>query len=136
MMGAFRRPPVAAIGFSSHRRPPRGRAARARIDTQGRAELERWVQSELIRPIVADTTESLSERGAALSRASSVIIRSLAVRGPLGNAVVRVELNPSPALPAGSNLVRYYRVRYSEISGRTHRGSATAADWHLAAFRF
>jgi hypothetical protein len=108
--------------------------ARAKIDTQGRAALEAWVQAELIRPIVGDTTRALADRGAAVAEATSVTIRSLAVRGPLNNAVVRVELAPSPALPPGTDLVRYYRMRYSVISGWTHRGSTTVLSWYLAAF--
>jgi hypothetical protein len=110
------------------------KTTRTKIDTQGRAALEAWVQAEAIRPILADTTRSLSQEGAALSKASSVTIRSLAVRGPLRNAIVRVELAPSPALPPGTDLVRYYHMQYSQVSGWTHRGSATAMDWYLAAF--
>jgi hypothetical protein len=108
--------------------------ARAKLDTQGRAALEAWVQGEIIRPILADTTRSLSERGAAIQEASSVSIRSLAVRGPLSKAVVRVELTPNPALPPGTDLVRYYRMRYSEITGWTHLGSTNVLSWYLAAF--
>lgn len=108
--------------------------ARAKIDTQGRAALEQWVQMELIRPLLADTTRSLQEQGAAIAQASSVTIRSLAVRGRLSDAVVRVELAPNPALPPGADLVRFYRMRYTTISGWTHRGSATRLAWYLAAF--
>lgn len=108
--------------------------AHAKIDTQGRAALERWVQEQMIRPILADSTRSLKERATAALKASSVTIRSLKVRGPLNNAVVRVELAPSPALPPGTDLVRYYHMRYSRISGWTHHGRATATDWYLAAF--
>jgi hypothetical protein len=110
--------------------------ARVTIDTQGRAALETWVRDELIRPILADTTRSLSERGAATARASSVTIRSLEVRGPLNDAVVRVELAPSPALPPGTDLARYYHVQYSDLTGWRHHGSATTMDWFVAAFRF
>ena len=108
--------------------------ARAKLDTQGRAALEAWVQGELIRPILGDSTRSLEERGAAVLQASTVTIRSLAVRGPLDDAVARVELAPGPALPPGTDLVRYYRVRYSEITGWTHAGRATVLSWYLAAF--
>jgi hypothetical protein len=108
--------------------------ARAKLDTQGRATLEAWVQGELIRPILGDTTRSLVERGAAILQASTVTIRSLAVRGPLDDAVARVELAPSPALPPGTDLVRYYRVQYSEITGWTHHGRANVLSWYLAAF--
>lgn len=108
--------------------------ARAKLDTQGRAALEMWVQQEMIRPILADTTRSLQEKGAAALQASSVKIQSLAVRGRLSNAVVRVELAPNPALPPGTDLVRYYRMRYSQLTGWTHRGSATVLNWYLSAF--
>ncbi len=108
--------------------------ARAKLDTQGRAQLEMWVQQEMIRPILADTSRSLLERGAAVLQASSVSIRSLAVRGPLNNAVVRVELDPNPALPPGTDLVRYYRMRYSDLTGWTHHGNTTVISWWLAAF--
>ena len=108
--------------------------ARAKLDTQGRAQLEAWVQSEVIRPILADTTRSLAEQGAAVLQASSVTIQSLAVHGSLSKAVVRVELAPNPALPPGTAMVRYYRMRYSSLTGWTHSGNTTALSWYLAAF--
>lgn len=108
--------------------------ARTQIDTQGRARMERWVQAEVIRPLLKDTTQSLAEQGAALEQASSVKIRSLTIHGPTNHAVVRVELAPSPALKPGTKMVRYYRVRYSSISGWTPAGPTTALAWYLAAF--
>lgn len=110
------------------------KTAHTTIDTQGRASLEAWVRAEATRPILADTTGSLVDKGVALAKASSVTIQSLAVRGPLRNAVVRVELSSSSALPPGTPRVRYYHMRYSQVSGWTHHGSATAMDWYLAAF--
>ena len=111
----------------------RVRTARAQLDTQGRTALEAWVQGEIIRPILADSTRSLAQRGMAVLQASQISIRSLAVRGPLDDAVVRVELDPNPALP-DAKTVRYYRMGYSEITGWTHRGSANVLSWYLAAF--
>lgn len=108
--------------------------ASARLDAQARAKLEAWVQAELIRPILADSARSLEEKGAAITQASSVNIRSLAVRGKLSNAVVRVELAPNAALPPGTDLVRYYRMQYSSLIGWKHRGNATQLAWYLAAF--
>ncbi len=108
--------------------------ARAKLDTQGKAALELWVQSELIRPILADTTASLAERGSAALQASSVKIKSLAVRGRLNNAVMRVELAPNPALPPGADLVRYYRARYSTILGWQGLNRTSKLAWYVAAF--
>ncbi len=108
--------------------------ANAALDTQGRAEIQRWVQSEVIRPILADTTRSTAAQDSALLQASSVKVRSLAVRGRLSHAVLRVELAPSPALPPGAPLVRYYYVQYSSLTGWHPYGSATALNWYLALF--
>ena len=108
--------------------------ARTRLDAQGRAALETRVQDEMIRPIFADTTRSLADRGAAAAGASSIRIRSLAVRGPVSPAMARVELAPNSALPPGTRLLRYHRVRYTQIPGWRERGTATRLDWYLAAF--
>lgn len=108
--------------------------ARATIPTQGRAALQRWVQDEVIRPILADTTTSLAQKDSALTQATAVTIKSIAVHGSLQKAVVRVELNPSPALPPGTKLVRYYRAQYSVISGWTHHGRSNAFEWYRAVF--
>lgn len=110
--------------------------ARAKLDTQGRAALTHWVQAEVVRPILADTSKSLEDQAAALEQASDVTIKSLAVRGPLRHAVVRVELNPSPALPPGTPLVRYYRVHYTDGIGWFHDGDTTALRWDLAALLY
>jgi hypothetical protein len=110
--------------------------ARAQLDTQGRALLERWVRAELIRPILADTGKTLAEQGAAIERASTVTIKSIAVRGRLSKAVLRVELDPSPALPPGTALVRYYRAHYSDGIGWFHDGPTTALRWYLSGFTF
>jgi hypothetical protein len=107
---------------------------RATLDTEGRAALQAWVQGDVIRPILADTTRPLEERGRRIVEASSIGIRSLDVRGPLRNMVVRAELEPHPALPVDVERVRYYRMRYSALTGWTHHGSANVLSWYLAAF--
>ena len=33
-------------------------------------------------------------------------------------------------------LVRYYRVRYSDLTGWSHYGDATVINWYLAALSF
>ena len=108
--------------------------AREALDTAGREYLEEWIAMELARPLLADTTTSLEERGQAVLAATKVRIRSMSGRGPLDDLVVKVELEPSSDLPAGTELVRYYRLEYSTIMGWRHRADATALSYYLSIF--
>jgi hypothetical protein len=45
---------------------------------------------------------------------------------------VRVEIEPNPAFPPDFELVRYYRMRYSSLTGWSHRGSGSALTYWLA----
>ena len=108
--------------------------ARDALNTEGRQVLEEWIAMELIRPILADTARALGERGEAVLGASTVRIRSMSGRGPLENMVVKVELEPSSELPPGTELVRYYRMEYSTLTGWRHRGNGSALSYHLAIF--
>ena len=84
--------------------------ARTTLDTQGRQALEEWVAGEFRRPLLSDESLSLEERGQAVLAAGEVKIRSTRARGPLDDLVARIELEPGDHLPAGTELVRYYRM--------------------------
>lgn len=109
-------------------------SARNTLDTQGRETLETWIRAEVLTPILADTLLPLAERGAAALEASRVSIRSLAARGPLDDMVVKVELVPNPAYPVGTELVRYYRMSYSTLTGWRYERDSHVVSWYLAAF--
>ena len=80
--------------------------ARAALEGDGREKLEAWIVGEIQRPLLADTTLALAEKGAALLEASTAVgIRTLDARGPFDDVHVRVELEPNPALPPGFELV-------------------------------
>jgi hypothetical protein len=121
---------LVVVGFGAYRFV----SARQTLDTQGREELETWIAMDVIRPMLADSTTSLAERGEAILDASEVEIRELSARGPLDNLVVRVELEPNDAFPPGTELVRYYRMSHSMVTGWRHRGYATALSYYLALF--
>ena len=108
--------------------------ARARLETEGREALRAWVVGEVQRGLLADSTLSLQERGAALVQASTITIVSLEARGPLDDAVVRVRLAPHAAYPSDAEVVRYYRMQFSEITGWTYYGRANVVSWYLALF--
>ncbi len=118
------------VGFGGYRFA----TARQALDTQGREELEIWISGELIRPMLADSTTPLAERGEAILGASQVEIRKLSALGTLDDLVVRVELEPDDVLPPGTELVRYYRMSYSIVTGWRHRGPASALRYYLAVF--
>jgi len=109
-------------------------AARARLDTEGREALRAWVVGEVQRGLLADTTLGLEERGSALVQASTIEIESLEARGSLDDTVVRVRLAPHAAYPPDAEMVRYYRMHFSEITGWTYYGRATVVSWYLALF--
>ena len=109
-------------------------SARQALDTQGREVLEDWIAGELIRPILADSTASLGERGEAVLGAAQVEIRNLSARGSLEDLVVRVELEPNEAYPPGTELVRYYRMTHSLVTGWRHRANSSALSYYLALF--
>ncbi len=104
------------------------------LDTQGREYLEEWIAMELRRPLLADTLTNLEERGQAVLDAGNVRIRSLSGHGTRDDLVVKVELEPSPDLPPGTELVRYYRLEHSMLLGWQHRGDATAISYYLSIF--
>jgi len=107
-------------------------SARARLGTEGREALRAWVVGEVQRGLLADTTLGLEERGTALVQASTITIESLEARGPLDDTVVRVRLAPNPAYPPDAELVRYYRMQFSEITGWTYYGRTNVVGWYLA----
>jgi hypothetical protein len=108
--------------------------ARARLDTEGREALRAWVVGEVQRGLLADTTLGLRERGDALLRAGTIAIESLDARGPLDDTVVRVRVAPNAAYPSDTELVRYYRMQFSEITGWTYHGRTNRVGWVLALF--
>ena len=121
---------VVVLGFVGFRMV----TARRALDTEGRQVLEEWIAGELIRPILADSARALEERGEAVLAASKVRIRSMSGHGSLDDLVVKVELEPSADLPPGTELVRYYRMEYSSITGWRHRGYASAVSYYLSIF--
>jgi len=119
---------VALVAFAAFR----ATRARSAMNGQGREVLESWIVGELQRPLLADTTLTLAEKGEAVLRLSTVSIWTLDARGPLDDVVVRVELEPNPAFPPGFELVRYYRMQYSSLIGWSYKGPGSALTFWLA----
>jgi len=121
---------VLVLGFAGFRMV----TARTTLETQGRQELQDWVTMEIRQPLLDDESLSLEEKGQAVLAVGNVEIRSMRARGTMDNLIVRIELEPSGDLPEGTELVRYYRMEYSTITGWRHRGNATAVSYYLKLF--
>ncbi len=95
-------------------------SARATLDTQGRAVLERYVAIRLQAGVLAAGPAApvpTEEEARALLQAGDVHIRSMRARGSGSRLVVRIELEPNPAFPVGTERVRYYRLTHSALTG-------------------
>lgn len=121
---------VIIVGFGLFRMV----SAREALTTEGREVLEDWIAGEVIRPMLADSTMALEDKGSMILQASEVEIVDMKGRGPLDDMVVKVELAPNEAFPPDMKLVRYYRLTYSTITGWRHRGNATVVSYILAHF--
>jgi hypothetical protein len=108
--------------------------ARTTLDTQGRQALEEWVAGEIRRPLLDEESLSLEEKGQAVLAAGGVRIRSKRAKESLDDLVVRIDLEPGDHLPAGTELVRYYRMEYSTITGWRHRSDASWFAFHTKLF--
>lgn len=108
--------------------------ARGELDEQGREVLEQAIAAEVMGRTMDDVAVWSDEAVASVLQAGEVRIASLNGRGPRGDMVVRVELEPGPHLPAGTERVRYYRMQHRMITGWAERGRATRLQWWLAFF--
>jgi hypothetical protein len=83
------------------------------------------------------TGPSLEEKGALLLEAAKIGFSSINARGTAKNMVIKLELQPNPALPPGDPAVRYYPMRYSMIVGWEQvPHTASAVTCFLALFLF
>lgn len=121
---------VVVLGFGAFRYV----TARQSLQGQGREALEEWVRLEVQREILAEEGEPGVEMATALVEAEEIRIQELSGRGSLDDMVVRVLLEPHPALPGEPGLTRYYRMSWSRTAGWRHRGDASALAYHLALF--
>lgn len=113
-------------------------AANQALQTQGVEDIKQWLISEYSQYHMASLSDfSLpdEERTALLDAIQNITFRSVSARGPRDGMIVKVEIEPSIAVPPGSALTRYYEVSYSVLTGRiTYERDSSALSYHLALF--
>lgn len=107
-------------------------SARASLDTQGRAALEDAIATRIQGRMMAGGSVTTEDDVRALLEAGEVEILSMQAHGSGEDVVVRVELEASPTLPAGTELVQYHRMEHGSVTGWRVRGETTAAAYWLA----
>ena len=102
------------------------------LDGDGREVLHQWIAAEYARYQLARTDLTDQERVPFLLASDSVEFRSLSARGRPDRTVVRVELEPNSAQPPDAPMVRYYRMRYSTVTGWQLGREVTVVSYYLS----
>jgi hypothetical protein len=106
-------------------------SVRSSLNSEGTEVLKTWISGEFQRYYLAQTDLSQAEKAQLVTGAADVEFRSVSARGSGDNIVVRVELEPSEFQPPGTELVRYYRMEHSTVTGWRHKGDAGALSYYL-----
>ena len=104
------------------------------IDQDAVPLVKKWVTAEFERYQLARTDLSAEEKGSMLQQARQVEFSSFNARGSAKGTIVRVEIKPNPAMPPGTQLVRYYRMRYNLMTGWERTPRPASAGQYLLAF--
>ncbi|HEX6587839.1 MAG TPA: hypothetical protein VF039_02360 [Longimicrobiales bacterium] len=114
----------------------RARAARADLETGAADEIARVLRAEFARELLGDMgsgTPTAADADALL-RTQNVSFTSMRARGSTGNLVVRVRVLVDGQPPADGRDVRYFRMRYSPLTGWHLRHESNAFAWHTTFF--
>jgi len=119
---------IAALGLFAGLRLMR---AGATLDEGGREVVRQWLASEYARYQLARDDLTGVERAPFLLASDSIVFRSLTGRGRPGRTVVRVEVAPNAAQPPGTPMVRYFRLRYSTVTGWRLEREVSVLSYYL-----
>lgn len=106
--------------------------SRATLDSDATEVVTWWIAAEYSRYHLARTDVTDQERAQFLLATDSVQLASISARGRPARMFVRVEVTPGTASPPGWDGVRYYRMKYSTITGWHMERETTAVSYYLA----
>jgi len=106
--------------------------ANTTLDTDGAEVLRQWITAEYARYHLGRTELTDEERAVFLLAVDSVEFRTLTARGRPDRTMVRLELVPGTAHPAGAATVRYYQMNYSTVTGWHLDRERTALSYYSA----
>ena len=109
-------------------------AAVSSLDEDGGKVVKEWVAGEYQRYHLAREDLTTEEKAALLLQTQDIEFVSMTARGSLKSMAIRVVIDPNEAHPPEMPVVRYYKFKYSEISGWTHSRDLTAFRYYLTLF--
>jgi hypothetical protein len=120
----------------------RFQAARATLPTDGADELKLWLSSEYIseglpaleQAIAANDSASVNDMTNEILSRDRVTFRKIDARGAFEDIVVRVDIQVDGGAPPVGSPVRYFRMRYSTITGWMMDYETTAIAYYLNFF--
>ncbi len=104
------------------------------LDSEGAAVLQRWISAEYQRHNLQRVGLNDEQRAELLLSLQTLRLRDVAARGTPDDLIVRVEIEPHPAQPPGAELIRYFRMRHSVVSGWLTPERAYAHNYYLKLF--
>ena len=107
-------------------------SAHADLENGASDRLRDWITTEYHRDALThyrDTPELLAEK---VKQIEQLSFRNISARGKPDNMIVRVEVAPNPAEPAGTEHKRYFRMQYDELTGWHLRREVGVINWWLA----
>lgn len=104
----------------------------ADFDAQGQEVLRAAISHEYRAVQLAREDGDTGTRARLVESAGNVRFRSLRARASGDAVIVRVELEPNPAAPAGEPAVRYFRLQHSLLSGWVYASRSSALSYYSA----
>lgn len=104
------------------------------INTEGQQVIQEWIASEYQRYQLARSDISQEQKAELLLATQTINFVSMSARGKVPEIVVRVEVAPHESQPPGQELVRYFRLTHSSVTGWQHKSDTSALAYHLAMF--
>ncbi len=121
---------VGAIGFGISYT-----MASADLDQTGEALIQREIYFEYLGYAHAeDEKNGTREVSRQLNGRSDIKIVSLSGRGTRESMIVKVEVEPHPVQPPGTELVRYFQLRHSHLGGWSVWGKSSSFAYYTRLF--
>lgn len=104
------------------------------LDNQGKNVIKNSVATEYQRYYLSKNDISPEDKILFLRKIQKLKFRSVSARAAQDDVIVRVEVEPTHALPPGTSTVQYYRLKHSPLTGWQNDGKTSATNYYFRNF--